>query len=161
MRNTMAQRALSAADDRTLALREIVADLLALDEPRKRIAGMISGLDVHYPSDGDHHPMVGRRVPDLAVEMKNVTVRCHHLLHDATAILLDLDTASRIELRSRSERVRHVVGTCSGPWELPVIGTVEDPSALLIRPDGYVAWAGTDGNVHGLQEALQTWFGAA
>jgi 3-(3-hydroxy-phenyl)propionate hydroxylase len=97
----------------------------------------------------------------LNLEVVMRLIVCHQLLHDAMAILLDLDAASGIELCSRSERVRHVVGTCSGPWELPVIGTVQDPSALLIRPDGYVAWAGTDGNVHGLQEALQTWFGAA
>ncbi len=161
MRNTMAQRALSEADDRTLALRDIVAELLALDEPRKHIAGMISGLDIHYAADGDHHPLVGRRVPDLEVQTQNGTLRCHELLHDAKAILLQLGTIPLIDLRSWSERLAHVVGSCSGPWELPIIGTIKAPSALLIRPDGYVAWTGTDDNEDGLQEALETWLGPA
>jgi 3-(3-hydroxy-phenyl)propionate hydroxylase len=120
---------------------------------------MISGLDVHYRPDGDHHPMVGRRVPDLELKTRTGAVRCHELLHDAKGLLLKLGTTSRIDLPSPSERVKHVVGTCPGPWDLPIIGAVETPSSLLIRPDGYVAWAGTDDNEDGFQEALQAWFG--
>lgn len=160
MRNTMAQRALSAPDDRTVALRDIVADLLTLDEARKSIAGMISGLDIHYRPDGDHHPIVGRRVPDLQMETADGAARLYEHLHDAKALLLDLDTTAHIDLGPWSERVKHVAATCPGPWELPIIGAVETPSALLIRPDGYVAWAGT-GTDEGLPEALTTWFGAA
>jgi 2-polyprenyl-6-methoxyphenol hydroxylase-like FAD-dependent oxidoreductase len=158
MRNTMAQRALSAADERTVALRDIVADLLILDEARKSIAGMISGLDIHYRPDVDHHPIVGRRVPDLKMTTANGAARVYGHLHDAKALLLDLDTTARVDLSPWSERVTHIVGTCRGPWELPIVGTVETPSALLIRPDGYVAWAGT-GTYDGLHEALTTWFG--
>lgn len=161
MRNTMAQRALSAADDRTAALRDIVADLLTLDHARRHVAGIISGLDIHYGPDGDHHPTVGRRVPDLDVRTANGTTRLFEHLHDAKALVVDLEPkpTSHVDLGPWSGRVERVVGTCPGPWQLPVVGTVEAPSALLVRPDGHVAWAGT-GTHDGLQEALSTWFGA-
>lgn len=160
MRNTMAQRALSAADESTVALRDIVADLLTLDEARRRIAGMISGLDIHYRSDGEHHPIVGRRVPDLDLKTSNGTARLYAHLHDAKAILIDLDATSHVDPSPQGERLKHVVGTCPARWELPIVGEVQAPSALLVRPDGYVAWAGT-GTDDGLHEALATWFGAA
>ena len=64
LRNTMASVALRREDDRTKALRETVAELLALDEPRRNLAGMMSGLDIHYDL-GEGHPLLGRRMPDL------------------------------------------------------------------------------------------------
>ena len=64
LQNTMAQVALGRTDERSRALRDTVTDLLAMDEPRRRIAGMISGLDVHYDL-GEGHPLLGRRMPDL------------------------------------------------------------------------------------------------
>ncbi len=158
MQNTMAQRALSATDARTVALRDIVANLLTLDEARKSIAGMISGLDIDYHPDGEHHPIVGRRAPDLKVTTADGATSVYEHLHDAKALLLDLDTTTHLDLSLWNERVTHIVGTYLGPWELPVVGTVEAPSALLIRPDGHVAWAGT-GTYDGLHEALTAWFG--
>lgn len=160
MRSTMAQRALSAADDRIVALRDIVADLLTLDQARKTIAGIISGLDIYYLPDGDHHPMVGRRAPDLQMTTAPGAASLYEHLHGAKALLLDLDTTSHIDLGPWSNRVEHITATCPGPWELPIVGAVEAPSALLIRPDGYVAWAGT-GTDDGMREALTIWFGAA
>ena len=160
MRNTMAQRALSATDDRTVALRDIVAELLTLDEARRSVAGMISGLDIRYrPDDDHHHPIVGRRVPDLELKTANGTTTVYEHLHDAKALLIDLEPTSDRDPRLWSERVKHIVGTYSGPWGLPIVGSVQPPSALLVRPDGYVAWAGT-GTSDGLHEALTTWFGA-
>lgn len=159
MRNTMAQRALSAADERTLSLRDVVADLLTLDEARKRIAGMISGLGIRYHAEIDNHPTVGRRVPDLELHTANGTTSVYEQLHDAKGLFIDLEPAFDEVPNLWSKRVKRIVGTCPGPWELPVVGAVEPPSALLVRPDGYVAWAAT-GTSGGLHDVLTTWFGA-
>jgi 3-(3-hydroxy-phenyl)propionate hydroxylase len=138
----------------------MVADLLTLDDARKRTAGMISGLDISYSADGDHHPVVGRRMPDHQVKTAHGSKRVYNHLHDAKGLLLDLEAPSGFDPSPWSERVKHIVGTSPDPWELPIVGTVEAPSAVLVRPDGHVAWAGT-GTYDGLEEALSTWFGAA
>lgn len=158
MANTMAQRALSATDDRTAALRTIVADLLALDEPRTHIAAMISGLDIHYGTD-DGHPMIGRRVPDLELTTFNGSTRIYEHLHHANPLLLDLDPTAKLDSTPWRDQIRHIDASYTGTWELPVLGEVQPPSAVLIRPDGYVAWAGTRTDT-GLDTALTTWFGA-
>jgi 2-polyprenyl-6-methoxyphenol hydroxylase-like FAD-dependent oxidoreductase len=157
MRNTMAQRALSATDDRVVALHGIFADLLALDEPRTYMAGMISGLDVHYGPEGDH-PMIGRRVPDLELTTSAGPTRIYQALHRAKPLFVDLGLAPGLDAALRRDGIQHIDATYAGTWELPVLGEVEPPSALVIRPDGYVAWAGT-GTDSGLQTALTTWFG--
>ncbi|HEY4190970.1 MAG TPA: FAD-dependent monooxygenase [Candidatus Limnocylindrales bacterium] len=158
LRNTMAQVALSHVDDRSQALREAVLEMLRMDEPRKRTAGMISGLDVHYDL-GDGHPLLGRRMPDLDLQTAHGSTTVFALLHDARPILLDLGEPGGFEMSPWSERVRLVDAVYEGVWDLPVIGLVPAPAAVLIRPDGYVAWTGslTD---PGLPDALATWFGA-
>jgi 2-polyprenyl-6-methoxyphenol hydroxylase-like FAD-dependent oxidoreductase len=150
---TMAQTALGRSDDRLDALRDTVAELLTMDEPRKRFAGMMSGLDIRYDL-GEGHPLLGRRMPDLEVETAGGPVRVYTLLHDARPVLLDLGQS----VTSSTNRVRLVGATYAGEWELPVVGAVAPPSAVLVRPDGYVAWVG-EGTDHGLQDALATWFG--
>jgi 3-(3-hydroxy-phenyl)propionate hydroxylase len=161
MHNTMAQRALSTTDARTVALRDMVADLLTLDDARRKIAGMISGLDIRYDTVSDDHPMVGRRVPDRVVRTAHGSRRrVYEYLHDAKGLLLDLEANSDFDPSLWGGRMEHVVGTSPGKWELPIVGTVEAPSALLVRPDGHVAWAGT-GTDDGLDEALTKWFGPA
>lgn len=157
LRDTMAQVALLRTDDRTEALREIVADLLGMEEPRRHLAGMMSGLDVHYDL-GEGHPLLGRRMPDLDLRTDDGTVRVFTLLHEARPVLLDLGGASGFDLSPWADRVRAVEATCEGPWELPVLGTVEAPTAVLVRPDGYVAWVG-EGSQSGLANALTTWCG--
>ncbi len=158
MQNTMAQRALGATDERTAALRTIVADLLALDEPRTHIAAMISGLDIHYGTDAGH-PMIGRRVPDLDLVTPNGMTRIYEHLHHAQPLLVDLDPAAELDITPWQDQIQHIHATRTGPWELPVLGKVAPPSALLIRPDGYVAWAGLNTD-DGLRAALTKWFGA-
>jgi 2-polyprenyl-6-methoxyphenol hydroxylase-like FAD-dependent oxidoreductase len=154
---TMAQVALRRPDPRTEALQAVVAELLAMDEPRRRFAGMMSGLDVHYDL-GKGHPLLGRRMPDLDLVTPGGPVRVFTLLHEARPALLDLGQPGGLEIAPWADRVRRVEAGCEGPWELPVLGAVPAPTAVLIRPDGYVAWVG-EGTDRGLADALATWFG--
>jgi 2-polyprenyl-6-methoxyphenol hydroxylase-like FAD-dependent oxidoreductase len=156
-RNTMAQVALRGSDERTGALRDTVTELLSMDEPRKRFAGMLSGLDIHYDL-GDGHPLLGRRMPDLDLVTADGPRRVFDLLHSATPVLLNFGVPGSLALTSWAARVRLLDAECAGPWDLPVLGGVTPPAAVLIRPDGYVAWVG-DGTESGLREDLSTWFG--
>jgi 2-polyprenyl-6-methoxyphenol hydroxylase-like FAD-dependent oxidoreductase len=158
VRNTMAQAALTTPDARHDALREAVAELLAMDEPRRHVAGMLSGLDVRYDL-GDGHPLVGRRMPDLDLQIAEGPTRVFDLLHDARPVLLHFggDTG-RNPAGIAFSRVRVVGATSDGPWELPVVGEVPAPAAVLIRPDGHVAWAG-DADDPALRAASTKWFG--
>jgi 3-(3-hydroxy-phenyl)propionate hydroxylase len=153
---TMAQTAVNRGDPRTTALRGVISDLLKMDEPRKRYAAMMSGLDVHYDL-GPGHPLLGRRMPDLDVITDDGPRRAFALLHDARPILLDFGSLS-IDA-PWADRVRRIGARYTGAWELPVLGAVAAPSAVLIRPDGHVAWVG-DGTDAGLRDALTTWFGS-
>jgi 2-polyprenyl-6-methoxyphenol hydroxylase-like FAD-dependent oxidoreductase len=158
LRNTMAQVALTRVDDRTEALRESVSELLAMDEPRRRFAAMMSGLGIHYEL-GDGHPLLGRRMPDLDLATADGPLRVYTLLHDARPLLIDLGEPASLDIGPWADRVRRVDATHDGPWELPALGIVTPPSAVLIRPDGYVAWVG-DETKAGLADALTTWFGS-
>ncbi|MDQ6837126.1 MAG: FAD-dependent monooxygenase [Actinomycetota bacterium] len=159
LHNTMAMVALSSTDDRHQALRDIMTDLLSMDEPRRRIAAMLSGLDIHYDL-GDGHPLRGRRMPDLDVHTADGPTRIFALLHDARPVLLNLGEPGGFDISPWADRVRLVDASHVGVWELPVLGEIAAPPAVLIRPDGHVAWAGdlTDPE---LPRALAAWFGAA
>jgi 3-(3-hydroxy-phenyl)propionate hydroxylase len=157
LQNTMAQRAIGANDERTVALRAILAEVLTMDQPRRHIAGMISGLDVAYEL-GDGHPLLGRRMPDLDLGTAGAPFRVYELLHGAKPVLLNLGEAGGLDIASWADRVQLVDASYAGTWELPVLGEVAAPSAVLIRPDGHVAWVG-DGTDAGLRDALTTWFG--
>jgi 3-(3-hydroxy-phenyl)propionate hydroxylase len=157
LQTTMAQTALNRGDDRSNALRELVSDLLKMDEPRKRYAGVISGLDVRYEL-GEGHPLLGRRMPDLDVVTASGSTRVFSLLHEGHAVLLDLGSPAPLDLAGWADRARRVDARHAGAWELPVVGAVPAPSAVLIRPDGYVAWVG-EGTDRGLRDALTTWLG--
>jgi hypothetical protein len=158
LRNTMAQVALMRADDRIEALRDTVSELLSMDEPRKRFAAMMSGLDIHYDL-GEGHPLLGRRMPDLDLVTANGPLRVFTLLHDARPVLLNLGEPGGFDITPWADRVQLIDAIYVGTWELPVLGTVTAPAAVLIRPDGYVAWVG-DLTHLGLADALATWFGA-
>jgi 3-(3-hydroxy-phenyl)propionate hydroxylase len=159
LHNTMAQVALGSADDRHQALRDTMSDLLSMDEPRRRIAGMLSALDIHYDL-GEGDPLLGRRMPDLDLQTADGPTRVFTLLHGARPVLLNLGAPGGFDLAPWADRVRLVDARYDGAWELPVLGEVDAPPAVLIRPDGHVAWAGdlTDPE---LPRALGTWFGAA
>jgi 3-(3-hydroxy-phenyl)propionate hydroxylase len=157
LRNTMAQTVLMRPDDRIEALRDTVSELLSMDEPRKRFAAMMSGLDIHYDL-GDGHPLVGRRMPDLDLVTIDGPLRVFTLLHDARPVLLNLGEPGGFDIGPWADRVQFVDARFGGTWELPVIGVVPAPTAVLIRPDGYVGWVG-DLTHPGLADALTTWFG--
>ena len=157
LKTTMALTALARQDDRIDALGDTVGELVSLDEPRNRMAGRLSGLDIHYDL-GEGHPLLGRRVPDLDVVTADGPLRVFSLLHDARPVLLNLGLPGGADVTAWVDRVQMVDAEYEGPWELPVIGPVAAPAAVLIRPDGYVGWVGevTD---PGLPDALSTWFG--
>lgn len=158
LRNTMAQIALlRRLDDRLKAAREIVSELLTLEEPRKRFAAMMSGLDIRY-DHGEGHPLLGRRVPDLDLVTANGSQRLFTLLHKARPVLLNFGEPGSLDISPWGDRVRLIDAGCVGPWELPVLGMIAAPDAVLVRPDGHAAWVG-DGNQQGLVDVLTTWFG--
>jgi 2-polyprenyl-6-methoxyphenol hydroxylase-like FAD-dependent oxidoreductase len=157
LQNTMAQTALTRSDARIDALRDTVSELLGMDEPRRRFAAMASGLDVRYDL-GDGHPLLGRRMPDLDLATSSGPCRVFTLLHDARPVLLNLGEPGGLEIGRWADRVQLVDAEHDGRWELPVLGEVPAPTAVLVRPDGHVAWVG-DLTDAGLPEALATWFG--
>jgi flavin-dependent dehydrogenase len=157
LRYTMAQGTLQRRDDRMQLLVDQVSELATMDEPRRRLAGLHSGLDIHYDL-GEGHPLLGRRMPDLDLVTSGGPVRAVSLLHDARPVLLNLGDPGACDITPWANRVRLIDAEYLGVWELPVIGEVTAPTAVLIRPDGYVAWVG-DGTDPGLSDALTTWFG--
>ena len=157
LRGTMAQVALMRVDDRIEALRDTVSELLSMDEPRKRFAARMSGLDIHYDL-GEGHPLLGRRMPDLDLDTNDGPLRVFSLLHHARPVLLNLGEPGVVDITPWADRVESIDARYVGSWELPAIGAVTAPTAVLIRPDGYVAWVG-DGTQDGLHDALTTWFG--
>jgi len=157
LRNTMASVALRRADDRIKALGDVVSELLSYEEPRRHFAAMMSGLDVHYDL-GEGHPVLGRRMPDLDLVTADGPLRVYTLLHRARPVLLKLGAPGGLEIAPWADRVQLVDAEYAGTWELPALGEVAAPSAVLVRPDGYVGWVG-EGSDLGLRDALAMWFG--
>jgi 2-polyprenyl-6-methoxyphenol hydroxylase-like FAD-dependent oxidoreductase len=157
LKSTMAQTALNRGDERMKALWETMSELLKMDEPRKRYAAMMSGLDIRYDL-GTGHPLLGRRMPDLDLVTANGPRRVFTLLHDARPVLLNLGEPGALDIAPWADRIQRIDARYTGAWELPVLGAVAAPTAVLIRPDGHVAWVG-DGTDQGLRDALTTWFG--
>jgi len=157
LKSTMAQVALRRTDERTRALGDYVSEFLRMDEPRRRMAAELSGLEIHYDL-GEGHPLLGRRMPDLELVTASGRRRVFTLLHSAKPVFLNLGNPGGCDITPWSDRVRSIQAEYGGAWELPAIGVVPAPTAVLIRPDGYVAWVG-DVTQQGLAEALTTWFG--
>jgi hypothetical protein len=158
LQHTMAQAALQRRDERIKALADVVSELATMDEPRKRLAGIISGLDVRYDL-GAGHPLLGRRMPDVDLVTSDGPVRVFELLHEARPVVLNLGERGGVDITPWAHRVQLIDADYHGKWELPVLGAVGDPVAVLIRPDGYVAWVGEDVTHDDLPDALSTWFG--
>jgi 2-polyprenyl-6-methoxyphenol hydroxylase-like FAD-dependent oxidoreductase len=158
LKHTMAQTALQRQDERMQALVDVVSELASMDEPRKRLAGIISGLDIHYDL-GEGHPLLGRRMPDLDLMSAEGPLRVFELLHSAKPVLLNLGERDSFDITPWADRVQLIDAEYDGLWKLPVLGAVTAPTAVLIRPDGYVAWVGEPADP-GLPDALITWFGS-
>lgn len=166
LRSTMAAVALRRNDERTSALRDTIAELVVLDQPRRQLAAELTGLGIRYDI-GDEHPLLGRRMPDLDLLTARGSQRVFTLLHKAQPLLLEIrrggvngasEEVAAAEIKPWADHIQSIVAEYDGPWELPAIGSVEAPSAVLIRPDGYVAWVGM-GERGGLAEALGKWLG--
>jgi hypothetical protein len=153
----MALGMLQRQDERMKALVDVVSGLASMDEPRRRLVGISSGLDIHYDL-GEGHPLLGRRMPDLDLVTADGPLRVFELLHDARPLLLNLGQPGGFDITPRADRVQLIDASYEGKWELPVLGVVSAPSAVLIRPDGHVAWVG-DATDAGVADALATWFG--
>jgi len=158
LRNSLAQVALRRQDERSKALAESMSALLRMEEPRKRFAGMMSGLDIRYDL-GEGHPLVGRRMPDLEVVTAEGTKRVFTLMHSARPLLLNFGMPGGSDAERLAEKVQVIDASFDGTWELPVIGEVGAPTAVWVRPDGYVAWVG-ESSWEGLEKALTTWVAA-
>ena len=154
---TMAAVALRRPDERTKALRDMMAQVLGMDEPRKRIAAEMSGLGIRYDF-GEGHPLLGRRMPDLDLVTANGPLRVFALLHKARPVLINFGEPGTLDITRWADRVQSIDAKYDGPWQLPALGAVTAPTAVLIRPDGYVAWVG-DGDQARLADTLTTWFG--
>jgi 3-(3-hydroxy-phenyl)propionate hydroxylase len=158
LRHALASVALRGEDAKTTALRGMIAELLAVDPARKNLAATLTGLDIRYAlGDGEElraHPLLGRRMPDL--DLGNGS-RVFSLMHGARTLLLRF-RAGAIDAAAWAERIREYDLRCEGRWQLPALGDITAPSAVLIRPDGYVAWVGEQGQSR-LEDALTTWCG--
>jgi 3-(3-hydroxy-phenyl)propionate hydroxylase len=157
LHNTMAQVALLRTDDRTNALRDTVSELLSMDEPRRRLAAEMSGLGIRY-NLGEGHPLLGRRMPDLDLVTDAGAQRVYTLLRVARHVLLNLGEPGAFDITPWADGVQLIDAKYEGAWELPALGAVNAPTAVLIRPDGYVAWVG-ERSERGLIDALTTWLG--
>jgi len=155
---SMGASALQRHDPRIVAVCELMRELVGMDEPRRHISGLISGLDVRYDL-GEGHPLLGRRMPDLDLDTAGGRTRVYETLREGRAVLINLGQPTSLNIGPWADRVRSVNASHEGVWELPVIGVVAAPSAVLIRPDGHVAWVGDD-TASGLVEALTRWFGS-
>jgi hypothetical protein len=158
LRNTIAQVALLRANDYVKTLGDIITELLTMEEPHRRFAAMISGLDISYDL-GEGHPLLGRRMPDLDLVTANGPLRVFALLHRAKPVLLNFGETGKLDITPWTHRVQLFDAQHAGEWKLPDLGQVTAPVAVLVRPDGYVAWVG-DGTNNGLRDAMTTWFGS-
>ncbi|WP_327406422.1 FAD-dependent monooxygenase [Streptomyces sp. NBC_01288] len=160
MLHTQAQVALRRGTDPAAeALREVFQELLADEQPQRRLGSLLAGTDIRYPMPGSsgHHPLAGAFVPDLTLHSDGGVTDVGELLHTARPLLLDL--ADR-------EDLRRAAGDWHSRVDVHTAKTDDRPAdALLIRPDAHIAWAAAadespDDAVPALREALTRWFGA-
>ncbi|WPW23230.1 FAD-dependent monooxygenase [Streptomyces griseoincarnatus] len=166
LHNTRAQSALVRPGPQTDALREVFGSLMVSDDVNRYLRHLLNALDIRYPVDGDH-PLEGRRVPDADLKTAEGIIGVHELLHAGRPVLLDLHGSPEVAAVAGGWAGRVDLVEARGEddhWTVPAIGEVAAPAALLIRPDGHVAWAADEGGTGGgdaLRTALTTWCGPA
>ncbi|MFQ6398134.1 FAD-dependent monooxygenase [Nocardia sp. KC 131] len=160
LHNTRAQTALMRPGAHTDALREVMSDLIDMDQVRQRLGLMITALDIRYDTKGDH-PLAGRRVPDADLATSDGDTRIHALLRTGRPVLLVLDGNDVPTVPQWRDRIEIVsAASRTDRWTIPGVGDIPNPVAVLLRPDGYVAWATDEPTAAGLTDALSTWIGA-
>jgi hypothetical protein len=143
--NTRAQVALMRPDDLTTPLREIVAELMSLDEGNRFFGEMMSGITTRYALGGTH-PLVGRLCGNFHLNLDEGEIHLFSLMSRGNAVLIDAGSGAAANIAAaRGPHVRSVRAR-GGP-------------SLFVRPDGCIAWASDDGNVDGLAAALTKWLG--
>ncbi|MBS1893601.1 MAG: FAD-dependent monooxygenase [Actinobacteria bacterium] len=155
---TMSLNALTRADPRTEALAGTLTAVTAMEEPRKHLGALASGLGVRYDL-GDDHPLLGRRMPDLDLITDDGPTTVYELMRRARPLLLNLGKPGALEIDGWTDRVNLIDARCEESWDLPAIGEVDSPAAVLIRPDGHAAWVGERDDAD-LIRSLAKWFGA-
>jgi hypothetical protein len=160
-----AQRALSRGDVYAEAVRELFGELLQFPEAARHLGQLIAGSNVRYDMAGSGqaarqvgglHPLVGRLAPDLRLVTADGQTRVAELMRPARPVLLDLTDDGRVAAAAAAW-----TGPVTVPMVKPLTGTAA-ADGLLIRPDGYVAWASGPGAadpVSGLEAALHAWCG--
>ncbi|MBT2386570.1 FAD-dependent monooxygenase [Streptomyces sp. ISL-11] len=155
--NTRAQGLLFLSGPEVQPLRDVITELIAYDEVSRHLAGMVSGLEITYNVGRGTHPLLGRRMPRLELVGADRKTTSTDLLHAGRAVLLDLQDNPRLRERAApwSDRIDIVT---AAPYGLQEDHPLHGTAALLIRPDGYIAWA-APGSHHDLPMALERWFG--
>jgi 2-polyprenyl-6-methoxyphenol hydroxylase-like FAD-dependent oxidoreductase len=159
LRNTLALTALERGDDGHEALRAMTKELMESQQARQRYLAMVSGLDIRYGS-ADEHPLLGRRMPDLEVTTAEGPRRIFSMLHAGRPVFLNLGAHGDFDIARWADRVSRVDGQYTGAWMLPASEPVGVPTAVLIRPDGHVAWVSQQ-SAASMESALNSWFGPA
>jgi 2-polyprenyl-6-methoxyphenol hydroxylase-like FAD-dependent oxidoreductase len=157
-----AQSVLCDPGPRTAELYEIFTHLVGFGDVDRYLSARLSGLDMRYPIAGEH-PLLGRRVPDVSIQCDGAASRIYNLLHPAKGVLLDLSASEQLCAAASGwkGRVEVVQASCSSdPWEVPGAEAISVPTAVLIRPDGYVCWVNdADQDLSLLRESLTKWCG--
>ncbi|MEU9035604.1 FAD-dependent monooxygenase [Streptomyces sp. NPDC048352] len=156
--NTRAQGLLFLSGAEVQPLRDSLRELMAYEDVARHLAAMVTGLEITYDVGRGGHPLLGRRMPHLELAAAGGPTSSTELLHPARGVLLDLADNPRLRQRAAAwaERVDTVTAR---PREAPSEADgLHGTTALLIRPDGYVAWA-APGSHHDLPMALERWFG--
>ncbi|MBT2488575.1 FAD-dependent monooxygenase [Streptomyces sp. ISL-96] len=155
--NTQAQGLLFLSGPEVQPLRDVLRELITYEDVARHLAAMVSGLEITYDVGTGSHPLLGKRMPHLELTGPGRTTSSTELLHPARGVLLDLADNPRLRARAAawSDRIDIVTAT---PRAGCAPGELQGTTALLIRPDGYVAWA-APGSHHDLPMAIERWFG--
>lgn len=153
--NTLAQSKLYLGGEEMDPLRAVLTELVQYEEVQQLLAGMVTGLDIHYDAGPGDHPLLGRRLPDVPLTGKSGETSAFALLHTARGVVLDLADDAEVRAAAAPWADRVDVVTATSPAE-----KLKGVAAVLVRPDGYIAWiAGSSTHAAGLPDALSRWFG--